>query len=274
MTPLISNARVLAVDPKNRQLVVALPSQQVVSVRMAVHGPADGVRVSHAAMPGRFTEGIVVFPFGDNRNGVWLASIYAAQDDAYTTETDQFAEYNSHWSGYYDYLDGNGQSLVSFPDGTYLLVSGSTAKPSFYRHIVDDQQNRQLEQFTDSQRVPNPPSARHTYLHHASGTFVDIDPSGNLTVSGASGAQIELKTNNGYVLIDNSGVVTVNSASGKVNLSVGGASDQYTLVRTDLLVSWLSSHTHSNGNNGSPTGTPIQTITNSTIQSNVPEVSG
>lgn len=274
MAPLITNARVLSVDPVNRRLVVGLPSQQMVTVRMLVHGPADGVRVSHGAMPGRFTEGVVLFPFGDNRNGIWIGSIYASQDDAYTTETDQFAEYNSHWSGYYDYLDGNGQSVVSWPDGTYLLVSGSTTKPTFNRHIVDDQQNRQLTQFTDAQRVPNPPSARHVNLHHASGTFVDIDPSGNLTVSGAANAQIQLKTNNGYVLIDSSGVVTVNSASGKVNLEVAGNTPQYTLVRTDLLVTWLTAHTHSNGNSGSPTGTPIQSLTASQIQSNVPEVSG
>jgi len=57
-TPLVSNARVIAVDPARRRLTVTLPSTQTVSVRMGVHGPADGLRVSHPAMPGRGTEGI------------------------------------------------------------------------------------------------------------------------------------------------------------------------------------------------------------------------
>jgi hypothetical protein len=295
MTPVLTNARVLAVDVKNRRLTVDLPSRQVVVVRMLIHGPADGVRVTHPAMPGRFTEGLVVFPAGDNRNGIWLGSIYSSQMDALTTDTDEFLEYSSHWSGAYEMLDGQGRWTKSFPDGTYIQVSDGTAKPPTYRHTVDAQQNQQLTPFTDQQRVPSPPSARHIFIKHASGTTQHTDPQGNLTVTGAEGAtctlafggatviidkdgnisasaasgqQVILNANGGSVQIDQHGAINVNAAGGQhLNVSAGGGGVQYTLVRTDLLVAAFNNHIHTNGNNGADTGTPVTKLGAGDVQS-------
>ena len=131
-TPLISNARVVAVDVAHRRLTVTLPSTQTVSVRMGLHGPADGLRVNHPAMPGRGTEGIVLFPFGDNRNGVWICSLYVQQMDALTSDTDQFLEYNSHRSGHWRMLDGQGNFTESFADGSSLVVGCGAARSATY----------------------------------------------------------------------------------------------------------------------------------------------
>lgn len=301
MTPTISDARVLAVDVQNRRLTVELPSRQIVVVRMLIHGPADGVRVNHPAMPGRFTDGLVLFPVNDNRNGFWIGSVYKSQTDALTTNDDPFLEYNSHWSGAYEWMDGKGQWTKSFPDGTYIQVSDSTTKPTTYRHTVDKDQNQQLTQFTDSDRVPTPPSPRHLFIKHASGTTQDTDPKGNLTVTGAKGAtctltfggatvvidqdgnivataaaghKVELTANGGTFQIDQNGGINVLASSGQhLNVSAGGGAVQYTLVRTDLLVASFNSHIHSNGNAGGNTGAPVTKLTAGSIQSAMANVS-
>jgi hypothetical protein len=227
MTPTISDARVLAVDVQNRRLTVELPSRQIVVVRMLIHGPADGVRVNHPAMPGRFTDGLVLFPVNDNRNGFWIGSVYKSQTDALTTNDDPFLEYNSHWSGAYEWMDGQGRWTKSFPDGTYIQVSDSTTKPTTYRHTVDTDQNQQLTQFTDSDRVPKPPSPRHLFIKHASGTTQDTDPKGNLTVTGAKGATCTLTFGGATVVIDQDGNIVATAAAGhKVELTANGGTFQ------------------------------------------------
>lgn len=299
MTPTISNARVLAVDVANRRLTVSLPSRQIVVVRMLIHGPADGVRVVHTAMPGRFTEGLVVFPAGDNRNGIWIGAIYASQMDALTTNEDPFLEYNSHWSGAFEMMDGKGQWTKSFPDGTYVQVGDNTAKPATFRHTVDTRQNQQLTPFTDAERVPNPPSPRHVYVNHPSGTTQEIDPKGDVTVNGAPGArctlkfngaqivldergsifgvaasgqQIDLSANGGSIQIAPDGAINVNAAAGKhLNVSAGGAGVAFTLVRTDLLVAAYNGHVHPVG--GGNTGPPVAQLTPATVQSTMTNVS-
>lgn len=301
MTSVLTSARVLAVDVPNRRLIVDLPSRQIVVVRMLIHGPADGLRVSHPAMPGRYTQGLVVFPSGDNRNGVWIGSLYMSQLDALSTDTDQFLEYNSHWSGSYEMLDGEGRWTKWFPDGTYLQVSDTTQAPPTFRHTVDGQQNQQLTQISDAERVPNPPSPRHIYVKHASGTTQHTDPQGNLTITGAKGATctltfggatvvidkdgnifataasgkiIQANANGGSAEIDANGAININAASGQhLNVSAGGGAVQFTLVRTDLLVSMFNGHIHSNGNQGQDTGAPVNKIVASQIQSTMANVS-
>lgn len=301
MTPAITSARVLAVDIPSRRLVVELPSRQVVKVRMLHHGPADGLRVSHSAMPGRFTYGLVIFPGGDNRSGFWVGSFYGAQEDALATDTDQFLEYNSHWSGAYEVLDGEGRWTKAFPDGTFIQVSDSTTKPTLYRHTVDQSQNQQLTEFTDAERVKSKPSPRNVVIDHPSGTThvidtngnvlvtggqnskctlsfgggtVTIDNKGNITATAASGAEVYLTANGGFLQIDQNGAINGNAASGQhMNFSAGDGATSFTLVRSDLLTNWLLNHTHLNGNNGGNTGVPVQAINPGLIQSTMANVS-
>lgn len=222
-TPEISNARVISVDVPHRRLWVTLPSTQIVSVRTSYDGPADGLRVSHKALPGRGTEGIVVFPGGDNRNGFWLKSIYASAMDALTTDTDQFLEYDSHWSGHYHVLDQNGNFTESFADGSFLQVGTGTAPPPTFRHTVDSAQKRQTTPLSQSERVPSPPSPFNMTLRHTSGTTTAIDPAGNTTVSGAAGAALTQVFGGTTLKIDASGNLSATGASGaSLTLSFGG----------------------------------------------------
>jgi hypothetical protein len=301
MFPSLQECQVISVDPNKRRVTVQLASAQVAEVRMGYHGPADAVRVSHQALPGRGSWGLCAFPYGDNRSGIWVCSTYPALVDAHTTQTDAFMEYNSHWSGAYEMLDQNGQWLKSFPDGTFLLVSGSATKPKMYRHTVDENQQQQFIEFPDSERIPNPPKPRYFYLSHASGTIAEIDPQGNTTISGAKNAECTITFNNAVIQIDTSGNITATAANGSqfqanannasitidknggieanaatgqiIKLSAGGAGTSFTFVRTDLLVSAFNSHVHSNGNAGGNTGAPVTQITAATVQANIAKIS-
>jgi phage baseplate assembly protein gpV len=194
--PLLQEGRVISVDVPNRRLTVDIPSAQIlgVRVRMSYAGPADGVRVKHDAMPGRGTWGLVAFPYNDARNGIWLGSFYPALNTAHTSNTDQFLEYNSHWSGAYEMLDGQGQWTKSFPDGTFIQVASATTKPATFRQTVDPTQTQQLTAFPDSERVANPPAQKFNLtIAHGSGTTIKIDPNGNVTLV-ASNASVTVTT--------------------------------------------------------------------------------
>jgi phage baseplate assembly protein gpV len=253
-TPLISNARVISVDVPNRRLWVTLPSTQIVSVRMSYEGAADGLRVNHKAMPGRGTEGIVVFPGADNRNGFWLKSIYAQASDALTTDTDQFLEYDSHWSGHFHMLDGSGNFTESFADGSFLQVGSGTTVPPTSRHTVDSGQNRQVTPLSQSERVPNPPSPFNITLSHISGTKAAIDPSGNTTVSGAAGATLTMTFGGATLHIDAGGNVTVTASSVVItapSVAIGSQGETLHTLLTSLAANVFNSHTH--GTSGPPT---------------------
>lgn len=299
--PWISEGQVVAVDPRRRRLTVQLASAQQIEVRMGYHGPADAVRVSHRPMPGRGTWGLIVFPDGkDNRNGVWICASYPAFVDALTTDDDQFMDYESHWSGAYEVMDQQGRWTKSFPDGTFIQVSDSTTKPTMYRHTVDGQQNQQLTAFSDSERVPNPPSPRHLFVSHPSGTTAHIDPAGNTTVDGApnstctldfngatvvidstgnitataaTGQQFQANANNGHITIDKNGAIWGDCAPGQhMRFSAGGAASPYTLVRTDLLMALYNAHTHKDSH-GDTTGGPLVPMTAAAVQSTMTDVS-
>jgi len=213
--PNLQEAQVVSVDPNKRRITVQMASGQQAEVRMGYHGPADAVRVSHKALPGRGSWGLCAFPYGDNRAGIWIVGTYPAFVDALTTQSDPFMEYDAHWSGAYEMMDQSGQWLKSFPDGTFLQVSGSIDKAKMFRHTVDQQQVQQLTEFPDSERIPNPPSPRFFFLNHSSGTTAEIDPKGNTTVTGAKGATCEITFNGATIIIDSNGSITATAANGQ-----------------------------------------------------------
>lgn len=197
--PTILEGRVTAHDIPNRRLIVELPSVQMlgIGVKMLYHGPADGVRVHHRAMPGRGTWGICAFPAGEPINGIWLGSFYNSFLTALTTDNDPFAEYSAHWSGAYEHLDVSGHWIKSFPDGTWLQVSDQTTKPTLNRQVVNADQSQELKEFSDGERVPNPPSDPYTLtINHGSGATVVIDPSGNVSITAKSGQLVSVTAGN------------------------------------------------------------------------------
>ncbi len=215
---------------------------------MAYHGPADGLRVSHKAMPLRGTSGLVVFPGGDNRNGFWIGAIYEQAMDALTTDTDQFLEYDSHWSGHWHLLDQHGNVTESYADGSFVQIGSGTAPPATSRHTVDGQQFRQVTPLPQDQRVPNPPGPFNMTLHHISGTKAAVDSSGNMTVSGAVGATLNVTFGGATLHIDASGNVTITATSVKL----GGSGETLHPLLTSLAAAVFNAHTHPAGGVPSP----------------------
>jgi hypothetical protein len=196
--PGLLEGRVVGHDIPNRRLIVELPSVQLlgIGVKMLYHGPADGVRVHHRAMPGRGTWGICAFPAGDPINGIWLGSFYNALLTAHTTANDPFAEYSAHWSGAYEFMDVSGRWTKSFPDGTWIQCSDQVNKPSFRRQIINPDQTQQFQDFSDSERVPDPPDNPYTFtINHGSGAVITIDSSGNIGITAKSGQLVTVKAN-------------------------------------------------------------------------------
>lgn len=165
---------------------VMLPSGQIPGypVKVGFQGPADAMRVKKTALPTPGTWGIVLFPAGDVRNGVWMTSYYAQKVTAFDSTTDPHQEYDSHYSGYYRSLDQNGNENIVFPDGTAIVVSSTGAVASTQRQTVTPEQAQESVPFTADQRVPNPPSPFYLAIRHISGTSIVISPSGAITIIG------------------------------------------------------------------------------------------
>ena len=184
--PQIVHAQVWSVDPEAGLIYVQTSSLAIpMPVKPLHHGQADGVRVRQAPLPLPSTWGICIFPYGDARNGVWLGGYYSTLMDA-RTAGDPNADYTAWFDGGWELVDSQGQHTRVYSDGSYVQVAGSTALPSPTRHIVNSKQVQEKVPFTQAQRVPNPPSPRYMYIKHASGTTLEIDPSGNVIINGAT----------------------------------------------------------------------------------------
>lgn len=250
MVPILTQAVVISQDPVTGGLNVAFPSGQMAAypVKFGFYGPADGVRINHPAMPGRGTWGIVAFPGGDDRAGVWISSIYNAMDDARTTNTDAFLEYNSHQSGYYETLDNTGQKVIAFPDGTNIVIGASTSKPTTYRHVVDDEQFAQLQEFTDAERVPNPPGAFSIIIRTASGVVLAVEPDGRVTIN--------VHENTAVFQLLPEGVANLQATT---RINIGSFAETLYRLIDERAIAILNSHTHPDMQGGD-TGPPNQTI--------------
>lgn len=209
---------VTAQDPQNDGVVVSFKqSGQIAgaSVKILHHGAADGVRISQRPLPGVGTWGLIAFPNGDLRNGIWLGSYYPSMVDAVASgPTDFFLDYEAHWSGWWRLLNDHGEMATVFPDGTALTVNATGDIPATYRHIVGADQKQERREFTQAERVPTIPTPFTVKLATASGVTVEISPTGAITITGPTTMVITVPTVTIHGDLDVTGHVTAGFGTG------------------------------------------------------------
>lgn len=233
MPALLQIGRVIAQDPSNHQVHVMFPSTQMsaIPVRVGFHGPADGVRVKHPPMPTRGTCGVVAFVGNDNRTAVWICSLYTQQMDALNGD-DPNMDYHAHFSGYYSTLDGAGNMVQRFPDGTTVVVGSSPAPAAVTRHVVNAAQERTAIPFTDAERVATPPAEPFNVVLDHPNCHVSIAPDGGVIINSATS-------------------VTINAP---VQINLGALSEALFRLVDERMIAIYNAHTHStpDGESGPP----------------------
>lgn len=230
--PMVTTGIVVTQDADNGLLYVALRTTgQVLPVIMSYPGGADGVRIRQLPMPGRGCWGIILFPYGDPRNGIWLCSYLPTLMDALTgtvsgtgvtTSGDPFIDYHSHFSGFWSMLTGSGEHSVQWSDGSWAQAASGTDLATVYRHVVEQGQDRQKKEFPWEDRVPDPPSPFNYVFNHKSGTSATVSSGGSVSVSGASGAELDLSFGGTDIHVDASGNTSITGAGGAtLNITFG-----------------------------------------------------
>lgn len=211
--------------PELHAVLVLLRSGQVVQARVATRGPNDALRVRHDPLPTAGTDGLLLFPHGDNRNAVWIGSIDRNQQNAYTSAPGSPHDaYEADWSGGWRLRDSNGNYAEQWPDGTSLVVGNGGSVPATYRTTVASGQAPERVQFPFSARVQSAPSPWPVKLMQAAGTTLQVGADGSVTVTVTGGAQLVMQTN-GAVTVTAPGTMTVSGdlhVTGAVIAGYGG----------------------------------------------------
>lgn len=104
-------------------------------------------------------------------------------------------------------------------------------------------------------------------INTAQGAVIVIDGDGNICLNSADGAALSLQ--NGKVQLATAGGAGVVIEDGKISMNapqfvmntaacaIGTAAKYPVMMMTPQMLAWLLTHTHTNGNNGSPTGPPM-----------------
>lgn len=208
-----------------------------VLVQMGLHGSADTLRVSQKALPSEGTVGLVAFPYGDSRNGIWLCSVYTQGNTALVNSSPD-VDYEAHPSGAWSLTDQAGNSTFALPDGSFVQFGNAGVKPELTRNVVNASQHIVPMPFPDNTRQASSPTPFPVTLSLASGTTISVDISGNATINLAAG--------------------------GHLNITQGGSpADFLTLV--SKMVAQFNAHTHSDDGAGVPTTLLTPTDINSTL---------
>lgn len=206
MMPLVTTGQVVSQDPDGGGVNVVLKTSlggPSIAVRMT-YEYADPLRIKQSPLPVKGTWGILLFPYGDIRNGFWLRSYLPSQQDAINSSsptsapgnaiTDAFQDYEAHWSGWWRLLDAKGQETIVWPDGTTLVIGLGTAVPTVHRHVTENNTKTQVP-FTQAERVPAPPDAFLVSINFANGFSILINGSGGVTINFPSGENFNITQN-------------------------------------------------------------------------------
>lgn len=278
-----ATARVTAHNPPFGVQVVFQTTGQNPSFPVQIlRDSAGALQTRQKPLPQLGSWGIVLFPRGDLRNGIWLGSYYASKLDALTltgpsgaAPTDPFIDYEAHYSGAWRLLDGLGNVAQQFADGSWMTFASGVGLPTTYRHTVSAGQEQQAIPFPFSERAPNAPGAFNFEFQHKSGTQVSVDSSGNVAVSGAAGATLTLRFRNISFTLGPSGATLDLPGSETFNITQGGASANDFLVLVSKLLTAFNGHQHSGVSTGlGVTGNPTVVLTANDLKSVVVDVSG
>lgn len=216
--PSVAHAVVTSIDSDNYALNVMIlgfggGQMPSLSVRVASHGPRDGVRGHFPELPQVGNWGIVVFPRGDIRNGVWMGTFEPSSLDASPNQAGKVSpSYHAHYSGGWSIHQPDGKQAMVLADGTSLRAGADLPQPT--RHTLDGDQKRQTTPFTHAERVPQPPGAFPLILTHQSGATVVLDAGGGGEVHSASGQGLTLISNGATITATGGGDVTMTCAGG------------------------------------------------------------
>lgn len=258
-------AWVTAQDPDNEAVFVSLDGPYggqgpTVAVQVGGHGPRDGVTGHYPALPTQGTHGLVAFPRGDYRNGVWICSISTQLTDASAhAPGNGAADYAAHYGGGWSWRGQDGTVVEALPDGTIVQLGPVLPAPT--RHTIDGSQVRQRTAFAPAQRVPQAPSAFPLTISHPTGASGLLTASGAWQLSAAPGQTVVIKANGASVTIDASGnlqIVGITSIAMTGNVAVSGtiiATGNITAGASGVGAVELLHHTHTLSG-GAGTGGP------------------
>jgi len=208
--------------------------------------------------------GLVCFPHGSDQMAVWLGSINQDASNLAWDGIGKTTRLDQHESGAYSLVDDAGNLDVSFPDGTYVRVgTGSTPADRFHHERQGDV--RRSVPFSPPTGAP-----ATVHLHHSSGSSVQIDPDGTVTVQGITDVTVNADgavtvdafsvTVESQSSVDVSGASAVTVAGGGSAMTIlgGAAGAQLVVLLLGLtnLITWLASHTHTNVKAGPDTSGP------------------
>ena len=149
----------------------------------------DPLRIKQEPMPTIGSWGLFAFPSGDERNGFALGFYAPSAQDAVTSPmpnnagpTDPFINYEAEWSGYWKHRDGFGQETTTYPDGSQLIIGLGTTPPDIYRHVTENNVRTKVP-FTQAERVATPPAPFQFTLKTASGTTIQINATGGVSIT-------------------------------------------------------------------------------------------
>lgn len=232
-------------------------------VSVGTHGPRDALRGQWPGLPTKGTRGLVVFPRGDVRNGIWICAVAGPFNDssAHVPGAENI-HYEARYSGYWNWQDEQGQEATVWPDGTQMLI-GPAAVPTVTRHTVNAQQVRQATPFGQNERVPAAPGAFPLTLNHPTGAQASLTVSGAWRLLAANGQTATVEANGATIVIQADGKITATSPvevdvlAPSIHLSNGGT--LHTLL-TDAAATLFNNHVHNGvqpggGNSGPPTTT-------------------
>lgn len=215
-------------------------------MQVGTSGPRDAVRIKADALPTRGTRGVVLFPRGDVRNGIWLCAFGATLNDASPfVAANPNDDYEALWSGTWRLDAEDGTHVTVLPDGSTLVIGpAAPAVPVPVRHVVDTSQSppRIAVPFSQAERVPTAPAPFPFSYSRTDGLSIAADAAGNLTVNVPDGAN--------------------------VNLTQGGLTAEDFVALVSKLVAAFNAHVHSGVMaGGSDTAVPVSQWTDSTIAS-------